>query len=330
MKTEREDTRFDAAAVHRRRGGAVPRRAAVDIRHLGEGVRPAAAGRPPVVGEANRDERRRRPGYPVIPFIGVAEGMVLAAFRRAGVSLQHIRSAVAILESEIGIEHALASQKALHRRRRDPLRLRRREERRGTRGPHRGRLATARLRPGRTRVPEADRVRHRRLGGEARLAGHRAADRRPRSRARLRPADLHPRRAFASRTSSTVGGRASRSRTSPRTSASPRRTSRTSCVLPPRRRLSSSSTEAWDAAASRTSCATPGGRCERTTRSTAPGTSGCRTSSGSSSAGASGMPVLTADRRHPLPPGPRSPRSGSHRVKAFVLVERQPPRRRPG
>jgi uncharacterized protein (DUF433 family) len=51
------------------------------------------------------------PNFPVIPFIGLAEGMVLAAFRRARVSLQHIREAVAILEKEIGIEHALASRR---------------------------------------------------------------------------------------------------------------------------------------------------------------------------------------------------------------------------
>jgi len=49
--------------------------------------------------------------FPVIPFIGLAEGMVLAAFRQAGVSLQHIRQAVAILEKEIGVEYALASRR---------------------------------------------------------------------------------------------------------------------------------------------------------------------------------------------------------------------------
>ncbi|CAN5248891.1 DUF433 domain-containing protein [soil metagenome] len=49
--------------------------------------------------------------FPVIPFIGLAEGMVLAAFRKAGVSLQHIREAVAILEREIGVEHALGSRR---------------------------------------------------------------------------------------------------------------------------------------------------------------------------------------------------------------------------
>jgi uncharacterized protein (DUF433 family) len=36
--------------------------------------------------------------------------MVVAAFRDAGVSLQQIRKAVAVLEREIGIEHALASE----------------------------------------------------------------------------------------------------------------------------------------------------------------------------------------------------------------------------
>lgn len=46
-----------------------------------------------------------------IPFVGLAEGMVIAAFRRAGVSMQHLREAVAILEREIGLEHALASRR---------------------------------------------------------------------------------------------------------------------------------------------------------------------------------------------------------------------------
>lgn len=46
-----------------------------------------------------------------IPFVGLAEGMVVAAFRRAGVSMQHLRRAVVILEREIGFEHALASRR---------------------------------------------------------------------------------------------------------------------------------------------------------------------------------------------------------------------------
>ena len=50
-------------------------------------------------------------GDPQIPFGGLAEGMVLAAMRRAGVSMQHIRAAVAILERDLGVEHALASKR---------------------------------------------------------------------------------------------------------------------------------------------------------------------------------------------------------------------------
>ena len=46
---------------------------------------------------------------PEIPFVGLVEGMVAAAFRAAGVSMQHIRKALPILERELGIDHALAS-----------------------------------------------------------------------------------------------------------------------------------------------------------------------------------------------------------------------------
>ncbi len=44
-----------------------------------------------------------------IPFVGLVEGMVAAAFRRAGVSMQHIRKALHVLQQRIGIDHALAS-----------------------------------------------------------------------------------------------------------------------------------------------------------------------------------------------------------------------------
>jgi uncharacterized protein (DUF433 family) len=46
-----------------------------------------------------------------VPFIGFAEAFVLASFRRAGVPLQRIRPAVDVLAREIGIEHALASER---------------------------------------------------------------------------------------------------------------------------------------------------------------------------------------------------------------------------
>lgn len=46
----------------------------------------------------------------IIPFIGLAEGLVLAAFRQAGVPLQRIRPAIAQLPQEPGLRHALASK----------------------------------------------------------------------------------------------------------------------------------------------------------------------------------------------------------------------------
>ena len=54
-----------------------------------------------------------RPGQPSVPFVGLAESMILAAVRRAGVPLQRIRPALTALEKEIGFQHALAS-KALY------------------------------------------------------------------------------------------------------------------------------------------------------------------------------------------------------------------------
>lgn len=46
-----------------------------------------------------------------VPFVGFAESYVLSALRRAGVPMQRIRRAVAKLDEEIGLEHALASER---------------------------------------------------------------------------------------------------------------------------------------------------------------------------------------------------------------------------
>lgn len=67
--------------------------------------------RPEVEGAPIVTSIAAEPRYPTVPFVGLAEGMVLAAFRKAGVSLQHIRRAVAVLEREIGVDHALAARR---------------------------------------------------------------------------------------------------------------------------------------------------------------------------------------------------------------------------
>jgi hypothetical protein len=48
---------------------------------------------------------------PNIPFIGLAEGYALSAIRATGVPLQRIRPALERLDQEMGLKHALASQK---------------------------------------------------------------------------------------------------------------------------------------------------------------------------------------------------------------------------
>jgi uncharacterized protein (DUF433 family) len=48
---------------------------------------------------------------PTIPFVGLAEALVLAAVRKSGVPMQRIRPALRQLQTDIGIEHALASRK---------------------------------------------------------------------------------------------------------------------------------------------------------------------------------------------------------------------------
>jgi len=70
-----------------------------------------SAGRPDVTGEAIVAAFPARDAEPTVPFIGLAEGGVLAAIRRQGVPLQRIRPALDALSKELGIDHALASRK---------------------------------------------------------------------------------------------------------------------------------------------------------------------------------------------------------------------------
>jgi uncharacterized protein (DUF433 family) len=51
------------------------------------------------------------PRGPTIPFVGLTEAYVLAAFRSAGVPMQRIRPAIRVLEQRIGLRQALASER---------------------------------------------------------------------------------------------------------------------------------------------------------------------------------------------------------------------------
>src|SRR5215211_3548332 len=70
------------------------------------GYRRKSAGRREVTGApiltAIRDRRKLAA---VIPFVGLAEGLVLTAMRHSGVPLQRIRPALARLDEEMGIRH---------------------------------------------------------------------------------------------------------------------------------------------------------------------------------------------------------------------------------
>ena len=48
---------------------------------------------------------------PSIPFVGLAEGLVLAAVRESGVPLQRVRPALDALAKELGVQHALATKR---------------------------------------------------------------------------------------------------------------------------------------------------------------------------------------------------------------------------
>jgi uncharacterized protein (DUF433 family) len=68
-------------------------------------------GKSVVTGEPIVTSLAAAPGWPTVPFIGLAEGFILAAIRELGVPLQRIRPALRVLQRELGVEHALASQK---------------------------------------------------------------------------------------------------------------------------------------------------------------------------------------------------------------------------
>ena len=82
------------------------------LRSWVHGYRRPGAGRRHVSGDPVLTARPPvSPRGPVIPFVGLAEGLVLAAMRRSGVPLQRIRPALTRLSEELGLEHALASQR---------------------------------------------------------------------------------------------------------------------------------------------------------------------------------------------------------------------------
>jgi uncharacterized protein (DUF433 family) len=81
------------------------------IRAWTKGYTNTRTGRTPVTGDAIITHVEAIGREPSIPFVGLAEALVLAAVRKSGVPMQRVRPALARLEKEIGVDHALASRK---------------------------------------------------------------------------------------------------------------------------------------------------------------------------------------------------------------------------
>lgn len=103
----KEDERFDVPLYtldEAARFLGIPRSTFADWVH-------GQPGSPPVVTALPRFRRND----PVVPFIGLAEGMVVRAFRQTGLLMQYIRMALTRLAEDLGgregIEHALASDR---------------------------------------------------------------------------------------------------------------------------------------------------------------------------------------------------------------------------
>ena len=69
------------------------------------------AGRPEVSGSPLVTVVEGQPrGSALLPFVGLAEGLVLTGIRRSGVAMQRIRPALDLLKKELGLNHVLASK----------------------------------------------------------------------------------------------------------------------------------------------------------------------------------------------------------------------------
>lgn len=106
-----EDHRFDTALYTISEAARILAVPTSTLTSWSRGYRRRFKDRPDVVGEAiitSLPAATNR--QPSIPFVGLAEGLVLAALRRSNLPMQRIRPALAALEDEIGLDHALASE----------------------------------------------------------------------------------------------------------------------------------------------------------------------------------------------------------------------------
>ena len=106
-----QDLRFEAPLYTVAEAARVIGVASSTLATWTKGYKRQRADRPTVQGEAVVTAFPATGQQPSIPFVGLAEALVLAAVHRSGVPMQRVRPALAALEREIGIDHALASSR---------------------------------------------------------------------------------------------------------------------------------------------------------------------------------------------------------------------------
>lgn len=112
MSAVAEDVRFDVPLYTQTEAASYLDMPSTTFRTWARGYRKTFPDRPAVHGEPliTHVGGPHSP-LPSIPFIGLAEGMFLAALRNADVPMQKIRPALELVRDKLGIRYALASER---------------------------------------------------------------------------------------------------------------------------------------------------------------------------------------------------------------------------
>jgi len=111
MPAERDDVRFSVPLYTQAEAAQYLGMAPSTFRAWARGYRNTFPNRADVVGKPMITSLGQpTPAHPSIPFIGLAEGMFLAALRQAAMPMQKIRPALELVRQRLGVEYALASR----------------------------------------------------------------------------------------------------------------------------------------------------------------------------------------------------------------------------
>lgn len=111
LQAEAAVDKFDAPLYTQAEAARFLGQSASTFRNWARGYRTTVGGREVIAAPVLTALGKAGVRGPNIPFVGLAEGYALAAVRETGVPLQRIRPALELLDQEMGLKHALASQK---------------------------------------------------------------------------------------------------------------------------------------------------------------------------------------------------------------------------